>query len=413
MKLRLIFSHLLLCLGLSVLVSASTCGDVRSIDDDIGTARGDALATPKWTPDGSKILLGTVEGTIYVVNSDGSNLRSISLSDDHGADTPYAVDFSPDLSPDGSGVVYSTYRHADWGAHNFELKAYALKGPGFRRLISTSRFKRLTRSRIRDTNPAWSPTGERIAFVSGIDYGSNVVTMAPDGSDSRMIVARSSLGGSRYVAGLPPVWSPDGRTLAVVVNEVGPKSTYHNVIYVVGADGTGLTRLAETLSQPAVRNMGDFGRQEIPANQPTWSPSGRRLAFVKFEDEAAGIYTISPDGSNLREILPDIGVRRLEQFWHPNLSWSPDGAEILVGSNSAALGNLVLMSDGTGVRELPGPGGYASWSPNSTRIAVSPQAHPVVALYTVNRDGSNGRVLVMRESGTGIPKAAYGAIRVE
>ena len=90
-----------------------------------------------------------------------------------------------------------------------------------------------------------------------------------------------------------------------------------------------------------------------------------------------------------------------------NVSWSPDGTEILVGA-------LVISLDGSSLLRLPGPvdrdgllwpagPGRASWSPDGSRVAVQSRDHvegkpdvPTIVLYTVNRDGSDSRVLVVQ-----------------
>ena len=415
MKLGKVKSLLLIGVSSFFLIGSGFCQGEMLLEMEVSGARSQANLMPQWTPDGSKIVFSGTRG-IHVVGSDGSSLRTISRDDVDGTGTRAAFDYSPALSPDGFRIVYATYRHTHWGIHNSELKMYALKGPGFRKLISTTKFKRLTRSQENDLNPAWSPEGDRIAFISGIDYGASVATMAPDGSEIRHIV-RSS--GEGYIEDVPPVWSPDGRSLAFVAVEFtekerewqpafrrqsGPTKVRHNVVYVVGADGSNLTRLGDTISQEVGRYMGDeYAVAWVPVNQPAWSPDGSRIAFAKLEDsEALKVYTIGSDGSYLREVLSDAGVRR-SGIGHGNLSWSPDGSELLWGINSPhrdgskpPLGNLVIRSDGSGFRELPGPGGYASWSPDGSRIAVSPQGHPSYVLYTVARDGSDIQVLVDR-----------------
>ena len=80
-------------------------------------------------------------------------------------------------------------------------------------------------------SPAWSPRGDRIAFVA-MDDGNNfnVYTIAPDGSDA----VRLTSGGSNE----NPVWSPDGRFLVFSSTRAGAAD-----LYVMRADGSGLRRL--------------------------------------------------------------------------------------------------------------------------------------------------------------------------
>ena len=76
-------------------------------------------------------------------------------------------------------------------------------------------------------------------------------------------------------------WSPSGDRIAFVVLE-GEKSPWNLAVYIVGADGTGLTRVSDA------------------ASGPTWSPDGEELAmFVHEGDYEEALYTFATDGSNL------------------------------------------------------------------------------------------------------------------
>lgn len=91
-----------------------------------------------------------------------------------------------------------------------------------------------------------------------------------------------------------PVWSPDGKHLAVW----GPNS---GRVSVVNPDGTGLA--------PLLSNAADA----------TWSPDGQRLAFFAVEDDHAYIMIANADGSNRTRVMPD----SIAYFVGP--LWSPDG----------------------------------------------------------------------------------------
>lgn len=75
-------------------------------------------------------------------------------------------------------------------------------------------------------------------------------------------------------------WSPDGTRLAFA----GTSEAGHSAVYVVRADGTGLTELV--------------GDDDVRYAWPTWSPDGSRIAF------AAGsrVLTMRPDGTDVREV---------------------------------------------------------------------------------------------------------------
>ena len=135
--------------------------------------------SPIWTPDGGSIIfLGPSNhgGNIYVVSSDGSNLRRISKSKGN----VYEIDYNPDISPSGDRIVYATSRHGgtlwdDYRGRNFEIETTDLKGEDR---------KRLTENGWHDQLPRWTADGEHIAFlgVSPHDPGSGgiiVMNAAP------------------------------------------------------------------------------------------------------------------------------------------------------------------------------------------------------------------------------------------
>jgi len=75
--------------------------------------------------------------------------------------------------------------------------------------------------------------------------------------------------------GSSPSWSPDGRRLAFMKGSVPSEG-----IYVVQADGSGMILVAR----------GDSGG-------PSWSPDGRRIAFAGRSGRTYGIFTTNADGS--------------------------------------------------------------------------------------------------------------------
>ena len=300
---------------------------------------------PQWFPGGDRIAFSH-KGHVYVVDSAGSHLQ---LVDGGGSELDLAYD--PGVSPDGSRIAYSAYERSGWFPLNKSesWEIVTAKPDGSDRHL-------LTENDTLDLNPVWSPDGSRIAFES---HQEQLSVMAADGSGLWTVTSPPE--GSSFIYGWPgwsPAWSPDGSRIAFI-----GKGTGSNMfIYVVGVDGSVLMRFASEATSPA------------------WSPDGHRIVFAKLD----GIYTIAPDGSELREIasFPIEEVSRTER-----VSWSPDGTTLLFR-------NLVIKADGSEKWILPGLKGQSSWSPDGTRIAVYDGDRPNGIVYTVGPDGLNGRVLV-------------------
>ncbi len=71
---------------------------------------------------------------------------------------------------------------------------------------------------------------------------------------------------------------------------------------------------------------------------PTWSPDGEQIAFVSDRDGDLDIYTMDPDGQNVRQ-LTDMNSNDVAP------DWSPDGTQIAFGSNPGELQFAVSLFD--------------------------------------------------------------------
>ena len=372
-----------------------------------------AESTPQWSPDGRHIALSLGRGSTYLVRSDGSQVKRVSQGKEE-----YEVDFSPDLSPDGTRIVYATSRHVfvstktfqeggtyDQVVRTFEIETSDLDG---------SDHQRLTENRDIDLSPVWSPDGTRIAFVK-VDWhgdGSNdagLYTMAWDGSNQRRLMRffPSGLGrrGDTELShqGFGPAWSPDGTELAIVLKEIVQESangtqavpnTSRSVLYIVRADGSGHRQLFAT-----PRSMTD----EI-IGTPDWSPTGHQVAFLSFGyPENAGqsssrviLYTINRHGSDLNLVTEVRGAGDYRGL--TGLDWSPVRDQILFFLPTISVtpeGTIYTVdTDGHQMRVI-GKGFRASWSPDGRRIAfvnsgaatMAPDGTDVRPILTIDDQG--------------------------
>ena len=112
---------------------------------------------------------------------------------------------------------------------------------------------------------------------------------------------------------------------------------------------------------------------------PTWSPDGKRIAFISGVDVISHVFVMDADGRNRTQLTHDFVRKRLP-------SWSHDGKRIAyVGDNVI----WVVDSDGENPRQLTErvTEAYPTWSPDSKSIAFTSWGRRdlgIIGIYTVD-----------------------------
>jgi len=197
------------------------------------------------------------------------------------------ADFDPDVDPSGAYLVFASTRHS----HNSHLYIKKVEG---------STITQLTDEPSDDVQPAFHPSGERIAFASHRGGDWNIWIVDADGRNPMQIT-------NGPMPELHPSWSPDGERL--VYCRLNPRQT-RGELWVVDVENPGVKRL--------------IGEGLFPA----WSPSGDRIAYQRARGRGSrwfSIWTIQIDGGEA--LYPtEVASSRDVAFIAPE--WSPDGAQI-------------------------------------------------------------------------------------
>jgi Tol biopolymer transport system component len=270
---------------------------------------------------------------IYTIRPDGSGLRAITEPPANAAG-----DAKPDISPDGSTVVFR--RLYNDGTPD-ELFVVGLGG-GAPRNIWRARCP--GDACLGSEEPAWSPKGTEIVFsgargpipFDGPPPAIGIFVINADGTNLRQLTQHQMNSGTEDHM---PSWSPDGERIAFMRANNTAEPENASSIYAVDADGGNLTLL---------RRM----PPERPgAGRPRWSPDGRRILFDDYclfgncgqPPTGAQLFTTRSNGEVLRQLTDLPGNSCCA-------NWSPDGRWIVFSRNPtvAALGDLYLMRrDGT------------------------------------------------------------------
>jgi len=230
--------------------------------------------------------------------------------------------FNPDLSPDGKMIVYVAEERG-------QVDLFVGR-------VAAGEKIRLTNDEARETDPTFSPDGDRIAFTRlHSDTAVPEVCLVP------------SLGGSIVPVlegATHPAWSPDGRRLAFVLSQTGDPPA----LATAAADGSDLRVLFRAdASYPFLRD-------------PAWSPDGNKLAVVRSTGGASGeLWLVSMAGGDPRRLTNDApGVVSDEP------AFTPDGRGVVHSSTRGGATNLwvqpldgstpVRLTTGAGPDESPG-----------------------------------------------------------
>jgi Tol biopolymer transport system component len=225
-------------------------------------------------------------------------------------------------------------------------------------------------------DPAWSPDGQRIAYVVRESNGaSDIWVINADGSGA---YALTSGPGSSW----GPTWSPDGSRLAYTHSASGQADQ----IWIVGADGS--NPRAFTYCDPP---------ECVQDGSPAWSPDGSRIAFVRVSG-AGAIIPVSVFIWPVEESGPKPEAIELDRAtWASDLAWSPDASTLAFArstSSGASVGLWQVGADGSD----PGPLGdqpsaqSPSWSPDGRQIAfMAPIGPERATLYVMDTDGTGVR----------------------
>jgi len=325
--------------------------------------------SPRWSPDGSRLaFLSDRDGVtqLYVMPSDGGEPERIT-------DLKHGV-ADPVWSPDGAWLAFvskvgpegpvqradETEEDRKRAAQRSDTKVirslkYKLDGEGYfddrrRHIFVVSAEggtpRQITDGDWDDTQPAWSPDGRAIAFVSNRtddrerNTFSDIWVVPLDGGEPRRITPSDGVYNS-------PAFSPDGDWIAYVGNPIvepyGP--TTLTGLWVAPTTGGEARNLTAALDREVGNTVLSDQHYAVAAQRPLWLPDGSGLLTLISDQGTVPVVRVSLDGESTVVIGGDREVA--------NVSVAGDGTlAFLASSPTRPLEVYVTAADGSDEREV-------------------------------------------------------------
>ena len=271
-------------------------------------------ATPRWSPDGTRIAFvgdrGEVpEGkkrapkNVFVIDAPGAEPRQIARFADDCGDLTWLPDGSSVIvtlkdaaapQPDDAPKVYDRIRYkSDEGGlldlRRKHLWVVPLDGEP----------RKLTDGDWDDTQPAVSPDGAVVAFTSNrtADRDRNTVSdiwtvPLAGGPATRITTERGQYASAS--------WSPDGASITCLgtADAIGAGARNTRVWRFARDGGTGSDLLGSWDRTTGSRVMSDVRGETVPL-APAWTPDGRIL-FIGSDQGTANLYSVGANGGDVR-----------------------------------------------------------------------------------------------------------------
>ena len=162
-----------------------------------------------------------------------------------------------------------------------------------------------------------------------------------------------------------PSWSPDGKRLA----------------FVQGDRRGNADIMVMDLAAGRVRRLTDSAGINT---EPSWNPNGTQLAFTSDREGGPQVFLMQDDGSNLRKLTG-------EGLYNASPAWSPNGAMVAYVSRFEGKFDLFIYKLGegkayqitTGVSTSESP----AWSPDERRLIFTSNRFGSSQLFTTDLSG--------------------------
>jgi dipeptidyl aminopeptidase/acylaminoacyl peptidase len=313
------------------------------------TSSPDGEGTPRWSPDGRYLS--------FVSSRNGGRGGQLWLLDRRGGEAVRATDLksgigSYEWAPDAKRLVFAmgdpdpeattdttrqrTPKPIVLDRYHFKQDIEGYLGNRRQHLylfnLDSKRLDTLTTGAFDESNPAWSPDGKQIAFVSkrgaNPDRTNNTDVFTIDaraGATARQLTTFDGPDGGRLA------WSPDGQSIAYVRGS-DPKYVAYNMnrLAVIPAAGGEPRILTPALDRPV--------------SAPTWTTDGSAILVLVVDDRAEHLARVALADGKMQQLTN--GRRAIGSY-----TSTRDGRIALLAGTSSEPGEVHAF-DGGSLRRL-------------------------------------------------------------
>lgn len=196
-------------------------------------------ASPRWSPNGKKIVFSRSDGNIYTIQVDNKKVTNLTNTEEP------IFNSEPDWSPDGSKIIFHSNRTER--SHLYVMNA---NGSNVKQLTG------LSNNESSEYSAHFSPDGKKIVFGRANEGDADIYTMNADGSS----LVNLTKDVEQAVAS--PIWSPDGKKILYTIND--PEDITNSSLFTMNPNGSGKAKMK--LDLPYV-NPYDWNSVDAKANE--------------------------------------------------------------------------------------------------------------------------------------------------
>lgn len=261
------------------------------------------------------------------------------------------LNVGPAFSPDGKYIAFLSTRNI------FDIDLFladAGTGQIVRRLGGTDRNAHFEALRFIDSAGAWSPDSKHLAFIV-FEKGDNYIGVI---DTETLRVQDFRVPGVDAITNV--AWSPDGRTMAIAGQQTGVSD-----LFLFDMDSKEVRRLTS---------------DKFADLQPTWSPDGRRIAFVTDRGADASLEQLRFNGLHIATIeVSSKQINVLPLFSNAkniNPQYAPDGQSLYFIANPEGVADVFryYFTDSRVARVTHVQTGVSGITDLSPALAVSPRS---------------------------------------